>query len=82
MNYYVLIYNQAKGQVLDIENYVADAEAALARRFELDREYFDVPDVEVVLLSAESEIALQRTHSRYFKSVHELLHRSPAEAAG
>ena len=75
MNFYVLIYNQAEGRLLDVENYGADAaDAALARRFELDRENSGVPDIEVVLLSAESEEALRRTHSRYFKSVGELIH--------
>lgn len=76
MNYYVLIYNQAEGRVLDVENYADVAAAALARRFELDRQYASDDDVEIVLLSAASEEALVRTHSRYFKSVHELLKAS------
>lgn len=73
MKYFVLIYDQASGRVLDVENYGPDgSEAALARRFELDRQYEDDARVEVVLLSAETEIALARTHARYFKSVREL----------
>jgi hypothetical protein len=73
MRFYVLLYDQAAGRILDIENYGPEgAQAALARRFELDREYAGQPNVEVVLLSAESEEALQRTHGRYFKSVREL----------
>jgi hypothetical protein len=77
MKYYVLIYDQSAGRLLDIENYGAEAgQAALARRFELDRDYHDQGNVEVVLLSAESEDALRRTHSRYFKSVDELVKAS------
>jgi len=73
MNYYVLIYDQGAGRVLDVESYGPEgALAALARRFELDREYAGRPSVEVVLLSAESEGALHQTHARYFKSVDEL----------
>ena len=77
MNYYVLVYDQRSGTLITIEHYGSDgAPAALARRFELDREYAGNPGVEVVLLSGESEDALRRTHGRYFKSVNELL--SPA----
>lgn len=73
MNYYVLIYSQVEGRVLDVENYGPDsAPAALARRFELDREHSGHEGVEIVLLSAESEDALRQTHARYFKSVNEL----------
>lgn len=74
MKYYVLIYDQEKGKILDIEAYGRDGgDAALARRFELDRAWAASPKVEVVLLSAESEEALQRTHGRYFKSVGQLV---------
>jgi hypothetical protein len=74
MNFYVLIYDQATGRLRDIENYGADRAAdALSRRFELDRAYAAESGVEIVLLSAESEAALQRTHARYFRSVDELV---------
>ena len=73
MKYFVLIYDQLAGRLLDVENYGPEgAAAALARRFELDRQYAAKPKVEVVLLSAESEEALRQTHARYFKSVNEL----------
>jgi hypothetical protein len=77
MKYFLLVYDQRNQRVLDVENYGEDGAAALARRFELDRQYAAEPAIEVVLLSAESEAALSRTHARYFKSVGEL-----AEAAG
>ena len=74
MKFYVLVYDQARGQLLEIQDFGSDgANAALARRFELDREYAASPSVEVVLLSAESQDALRRTHGRYFKSVRQLL---------
>ena len=47
-----------------------DRAKALERRFELERTY---PDYEVVVLGAESEDAIRRTHGRYFKSFDELL---------
>jgi hypothetical protein len=74
MRFYVLTYDQERGRILDIENYGPDgADAALARRFELDRQYAERPTVEVVLLSAESQEALKLTHGRYFKTVSELV---------
>jgi hypothetical protein len=36
------------------------------------------PEVEVVVLGAESADSLHRTHARYFTSAHELLHRGVA----
>lgn len=74
MNYFVLIYDQIDGRILNIEKYGAEGgKAALARRFELDRKHANQEGIEVVLLSAESEAALRRTHGRYFKSVGELV---------
>ena len=45
---------------------------ALAARFEAERELRDEPDVEIVVLSADSWDALRRTHARYFERVQEL----------
>jgi hypothetical protein len=46
---------------------------ALARRFDLEREYRLEPHIEVVLLYARSQDVLRRTHARYFKTVQELV---------
>ena len=74
MRFYVLVYDQVRGRLLDMESFGSEGgQAALARRFELDREYAYAPTVEVVLLSAESPDALRRTHGRYFKSVDQLM---------
>jgi hypothetical protein len=73
MRFFVLIYSQSQGRLFDIESYGPESgQAALARRISLDNAYAGQPDVEVVLLSAESEAALRRTHSRYFESLAEL----------
>ena len=45
---------------------------ALSARFEAEREFRDQPDVEVVVLGADSWDALKHTHARYFSSVQEL----------
>lgn len=71
--YFVLVYDQQQRAVRKLEPYPGSAaEGALARRFELEREYREQPELEVVLLGAESEADLRRTHARYFKSLQEL----------
>ena len=73
MNYFVLIYDQSSGALEELEQFPEEAaEAALARRFELESENRLRPQIEIVLLSADSEAALRRTHSRYFETVKEL----------
>ena len=75
MKYFVLVYDRPNGKlVCDPEVYPEDAgERSLLRRFELEREYADKPDYEIVVLGAESEAAIRRTHGRYFKTFAELL---------
>jgi hypothetical protein len=73
MQYFVLVYDQRSGILEQLEPFPEVAsEAALARRFELERDNRERPEIEVVLLSADSEGALRRTHSRYFETVEQL----------
>lgn len=46
-----------------------DRQVALQDRFEIEREQYDDPTIEVVMLGAPSREVLERTHSRYFKPV-------------
>lgn len=75
MNHFVLVYDQQLGKlILPIAKFGAsDGEAAMRRRFELEREYVGQKDIEIVVLGAESEAAIRKTHGRYFKTVGELL---------
>jgi hypothetical protein len=67
------VYNQLTGDV-QVREFSDDArEAALERRFELEREHRLEPHIEVVLLGARSEDVLKRTHARYFKTVRQLV---------
>ena len=70
---FLVVYNQTTGDVT-VDRFDDDArEAALQRRFELEREHRLEPHIEVVLLGARSEDVLRRTHARYFKTVQELV---------
>ena len=75
MNYYLLVYDRPKGKLVigPVEYAGAEREKALLRRFELEREFAAKPDYEIVVLGAESEAAIRRTHGRYFKTFAELL---------
>jgi hypothetical protein len=75
VRHYLLIYDQHERLIVGRREF-EDAESALAARFEAEREYRTRPDIEVVILAADSWESVQRTHSRYFMSVQQL-----AEAA-
>lgn len=71
MRHYLVVYNRRRGRIIR-HNAYRTAELALTARFDAEREFRDEPDVEIVVLGAESWDALRRTHSRYFKGVQEL----------
>lgn len=84
MNHFLLVYDQKQGKLLLPIVKFTDAEggAAIRRRFELEREYGGQPGIEIVVLSAESEEAIRKTHGRYFKTVRELLADMQATVEG
>jgi hypothetical protein len=71
MKHFLVVYDRSRGSVVRMQDYNL-ADQALSARFEAEREYRDQPDIEVVVLGAESRQALTNTHSRYFKDVREL----------
>ena len=72
MKLFVLRYDQATGD-LSVDTFGPnETDAALARRFDLERAARDQPNVEVVLLGAPSLESLKTTHARYFKTVEQL----------
>jgi hypothetical protein len=70
MNYFLVIYDRASGEVR-LRDFGAAREDALKARFEAEQSGLD-EETEVVVLSANSRDDLERTHSRYFHSVSEL----------
>ena len=75
MQHYLVIYDRRRGVILRHRHFNAPG-TALEARFQAELEFLAEPDVEIVVLGAESWDALQGTHSRYFKPVQKL-----AEAA-
>jgi hypothetical protein len=68
---YLLIYDRRAGNIVRHRQY-DDGQVALDARFEAEREFRGQPDIEVVVLGADSWDALKRTHGRYFYTVGEL----------
>ena len=78
MQYFLIVYNRAAGQIVQGPRAFPEAEADRANRerFALEVKERQNPEIEVVLLGAESLDDLMRTHSRYFRSVGEIVSRA------
>jgi hypothetical protein len=80
MHQFLLIYDRRAGTIIRHRGY-GTAQSALAARFTAEREFRENPDVEVVVLGADSWEALKKTHSRYFKPVQQLAQAALAREA-
>ena len=69
MTYFMIVFDRGMRKILDLEAFENSEEALEAR---LSRE-IESPGsaLEIVVLGAEDENALRRTHSRYFGDVQE-----------
>lgn len=67
MKHFLLVYNKKTGNLLRTQEYEADQGGeALEERFKLERQNRSDPDVEIVVLNANSLKSLRSTHARYF----------------
>jgi hypothetical protein len=67
MVHFVVVYARSERHVLVLEPH-ASLDAAMERRFALEKHYPLSRDIEIVTLSAESRDVLEVTHSRFFRS--------------
>lgn len=74
MSHWLIVYRRSAGTLERCDEYV-DGRQALADRFTLEREHRGDPDVEVVVLGADSLETLKVTHGRYFCTLGELAER-------
>jgi hypothetical protein len=66
VTYYLLVFNRRRGELVrEIEEF-ADQRVAMVERLRLEIENKHNPDLEIVVLGAESRAAMENTHSRYF----------------
>ena len=59
---------------IKLERFGGDSEA-LRARFQAERDFGTRPEVEIVVLTADSEEDLVRTHGRYFLDLAQLVER-------
>lgn len=71
MAYFLITYDRAAGELLS-EQAFDDHAVALTQRLGLEQELSGRPEVEIVVLAAESAAELRRTHARYFNSLRQL----------
>jgi hypothetical protein len=72
--FFVIQYAKREGVTTQVEEFDDEQRGdALRRRFALEAANQDDPNIEVVVLGAESERDVRQTHARYFNSLDELL---------
>jgi hypothetical protein len=76
MKLYLLVYDKAAGKIQSLETFEEHERAiALRRRADLEIESRERDQIEVVVLSADSLEALEKTHGRYFEPIESILSR-------
>ena len=71
MKSFLVVYDHARSECVSVEEF-QDAELALRKRLEIELGLLDQA-IEVVVLVGESSQNIRRTHSRYFRSLAELI---------
>ena len=66
MIHFLLVYDRRR-QVLDSQEAFDDADRANAAYQELEQRYRSSPDMEIVLVGADSIETIYRTHGHYFE---------------
>jgi hypothetical protein len=73
MKYFLLVYDRRRSKIVRHDEFpIEERDRALAQRAKLVRDHRDNPDLEIVLLGANSFEDLKKTHGRYFKTVDQL----------
>lgn len=73
MNHFLLIFERATGR-LKVQAFSGPraGQTALRARFAAEAQFAGQDDIELVVIQAESENEIRKTHSRYFQSATQL----------
>lgn len=74
MTVFLIVYDRSRGEVVSMRSFAASDRATAEQAWR--RAEHENPGLEVVLLQADSEDALKRTHGRYFVDLDELIDRA------
>lgn len=69
---FLVIFDRRRGSVIEVRQLNDESGSAGSARLTAEEIYRDRPEVEVVVLTGDSERSLRNTHARYFESVHDL----------
>jgi hypothetical protein len=72
MIHYLIVFDRPRGRILELREF-NERHAAVQARFQEERRRAGQPEIEIVILGAESREALERTHGRYFKNLRQLI---------
>ena len=76
---YLVVFDRRRGTVIELRS-IASEDASIADiRLEAEDAYTNNADVEVVVLTSDSEAGLRQTHARYFENVGALADRALTE---
>ena len=67
-----MVYDRPRGELVSITRF-EDSQEALRARFVEEHKHREDPNLEIVVLSGESEDHLRTTHGRYFGQVRDIL---------
>jgi spore cortex formation protein SpoVR/YcgB (stage V sporulation) len=73
MRNFLVVYNRRTGASTVQEFAAGRGREAIRERFALERAHRGEPDIEIVVLGSRSREELLKTHSRYFRSVAEIV---------
>lgn len=74
MAHFLVVYDRAAGRIVRKKRFSRSGDAMRAR-FAAEAEFAGRTEIEIVVLTAESEAALKITHGRYFLGLKELADR-------
>lgn len=67
LNHFLLVFDHAKAQLLDLQDFGVDVRRAMAEYARLEREHLKNADsIEIVLIGSDSLDTVKVTHANYF----------------
>ncbi len=70
VSHFLIVYQRSTGTLLEFKEFPEpDRAKALSEGFAREMHERNNPDIEVIILGADSREALMRTHGRYFKTI-------------
>ena len=66
IQHFLLVYDHAQGRLVDTIEFGSDYGAAIKRYDQIETEYMDQPQMDVVLVGSDSLETIKITHRNYF----------------